>query len=182
MMFLLILGIVLWIAAHLFKRVAPARRAAMGEKGKGVVAGALFIALILIIIGFRGAPDIQIWNPPAFMVHINNLLMLVAFYLFGISMAKGRHAQRIRHPQLTAVKTWAVAHLLVNGDLASILLFGGMLGWAVAEVVLINKAEPVWTKPTVIRKNGDLINLAVSFVVFAIVGGIHVMLGLYPFG
>ena len=52
----------------------------------------------------------------------------------------------MRHPQLTAVKIWAVAHLLVNGDLASLVLFGGLLAWAVVEVIVINRSE-VWVRP-----------------------------------
>ena len=73
--------------------------------------------------------------------------MVLAFWLVALSMIPGTISARIRHKQLTATKTWAVAHLLVNGDLASVLLFGGLLGWAVFQVILINRAEPGWTRP-----------------------------------
>lgn len=179
---LLILGIALWIGAHVFKRVAPERRAAMGDKGRGVIAAVLGLSLLLIILGYRGAGFINVWYPPEWMTHINNVLMLFAFYSFGIGASKGRHAQKIRHPQLTAVKIWAVAHLIANGDLASILLFGSMLGWAIAGVVLINKAEPVWEKPSEIRPNGDIKNAIIAAVLYVVVAGIHVLLGVYPFG
>lgn len=179
---LLIVGIALWIGAHVFKRVAPEKRAAMGDKGKGVIAVVLIAALVLIIVGYRMTPQIDIWYPAGFLTHINNVLMLFAFYCFGIGASKGRHAQKIRHPQLTAVKIWAVAHLIANGDLASILLFGSMLAWAVIEVILINKAEPVWTKPDEIRPNGDVKNLIIALVLYVVVAGVHVLLGHYPFG
>ena len=124
----------------------------------------------------------DLWYPPAFLSHVNNLLMLLAMYLFGLGAVKGRLAQLVRHPQLTAVKTWALAHLLVNGDLASILLFGGIMGWAVAEVVLINKAEPAWTPPETVNQRGDLLNVAYALTAFVVVAVVHNWLGYYPFG
>lgn len=179
---LLLLGLALWVGAHLFKRVAPEQRAALGDKGKGIVAVLLLLSLVLIVIGYRNTMQIDLWYPPFWLTHLNNVLMLAAFYSFGIGASKGRHAQKIRHPQLTAVKIWAVAHLIANGDVASLLLFGTMLGWAVAEVVLINKAEGAWQKPTEIRPNGDIKNAIIAAVLYAVVAGIHVWLGVYPFG
>ncbi|WP_424990805.1 NnrU family protein [Fluviibacterium sp. S390] len=181
-MFLLILGLALWIGAHVFKRVAPDRRAGLGEKGKGMVALAIGTGLVLMILGYRGADYIEVWSPPTFLTHVNNLLMLISVYFFGIGSSKGRLAQIVRHPMLTGVKTWAFAHLLVNGDLASILLFGGILGWAVAEVVLINKAEPEWTPPAEIKPRGDLVNIGISLVIYAVLAWAHTLFGLSVFG
>ena len=72
---------------------------------------------------------------------MNNLLMLLAVYLMVSSDLKTRVTGLIRHPQLTAVKAWCVAHLLVNGDAASLVLFGGLLTWAVVTVILINRQD-----------------------------------------
>jgi uncharacterized membrane protein len=183
-MILLILGIVLWVAAHLFKRVAPERRAAMGNAGRGAVAAALGVSLVLIVLGYRWAPFINVWYPPEFMWHINNLLMVLAVLTFATSELRGAKlwpATRIRHPQLTAVKIWAVAHLLVNGDLASVVLFGSMLAWAVVEVIVINRAEPDWTPPAVAPGRKWISVIAISAVVFAVVTGIHIFLGVRPF-
>jgi hypothetical protein len=80
-------------------------------------------------------------------VGINNLLMVLAIYLYAASGAKSALARKMRHPQLIAVKTWALAHLLVNGDLPSLILFGGLLAWAVVSVILINRAQRDWTPP-----------------------------------
>lgn len=173
---LLIAGIVIWSGAHLFRRVRPEQRAALGEKGKGIVAAALAVSLVLMVIGYRGTPVIWLWYPAGFLNHINNTLMLLAAFLFFVGSTNGKIATFIRHPQLTAVKTWAIAHLLVNGDLASLLLFGGLLGWAVAEVVIINRAEPVWEKPEV-KKNGDLKAAVVAAVFYGIAVAVHVWLG-----
>ena len=181
-MTLLIIGILLWWAAHLFKRVAPDQRAAMGDKGKALIAVLLVLAVVLIVVGYRGAPYIGVWTPPAFLTHVNNTLMILAFYLYAASGAKTWIARKIRHPQLTAVKIWAVAHLLVNGDLAAIVLFGSMLAWAVVEVVAINRAVPVWTPPAKGPVRKEFTAIAATVVVVGVVMVVHNWLGVQPWG
>jgi len=178
---LLILGVALWAGAHLFKRIAPGRRADMGDAGRGAVALALVVSIVLMVIGYRGAGFVGLWYPPHFMIHIANLLMVFAFWFFALSVVPGVISSKIRHKQLTGVKTWALAHLLVNGDLASILLFGGMLAWAVVSVILINKAEPTWERPANPSWSGDLKALAIGVIVMGIVAAIHMVLGVPPF-
>ncbi|MCK0150559.1 NnrU family protein [Marivita sp. S6314] len=179
---ILVLGLLIWMGAHFFKRVAPEQRAAMGDKGKGLVTVLLVVSLGLMIWGYRASEFINVWYPPAFMTHINNLLMLVAIFVFGMSATTGRLRGKMRHPQLTAVKIWAVAHLLVNGDLASIILFGGMLAWAVAEVILINKAVPVWDRPQPGEAKKDILLVVITIVVYVVVSLVHLWLGVSPFG
>lgn len=184
MMALLILGMILWAGAHYFKRLMPDQRAALGTPGKGILAVAIVVSLVLIIIGYRGAPFINVWYPPSFLTHVNNLLMVLAFWVYGSSAAKGAKAwpaNKTRHPQLLAVKIWAAAHLLVNGDLASIILFGGMLVWAVGSVILINRAEPNWTPPPAAGKATYIRLIVITAVIFVIVVGIHTWLGVSPF-
>ena len=181
-MTLLIAGLVLWWGAHVFKRVAPQRRAAMGEAGKGVMAVLIVLSVVLMVIGYRGAAVIDLWFPPAFLVHLNNLLMILAFYLYAASGMKTAITRSIRHPQLTAVKTWAVAHLLVNGDLASVVLFGGLLAWAVVEVILINRAQPDWTRPSQVPARKEIMAVVGAVVVSGIVMLIHNWLGVQPWG
>ncbi|GAA6188022.1 NnrU family protein [Litorivita sp. NS0012-18] len=180
-MTLLVLGIAIWIGAHLLKRLAPDLRASMGEKrGRGIIALALFASLALMIIGFRGAPQIDLWYPPAVFTPINNLLMLLAVFLFAVSESKGALRAKIKHPQLYAVKTWAVAHLLVNGDLASVLLFGGMLFWAVVSVILINRSGDFVPKEAGPAKR-DIITVLATLVAYAVIVAIHSWLGYSPF-
>ena len=183
-MFWLVLGLILWIGAHYFKRLAPDARARLGDPGKGLVAVLIVAALVLMILGYRSAAFIPVWSPPSFMVHVNNLLMLVALWVYGSSAAKGAKAwpaYRTRHPQLLGFKIWAFAHLLVNGDLASILLFGGLLGWAVVSVILINKAEPDWTPPAPAGRATYVRLAVISLVLFGVIAGLHTWLGVYPF-
>jgi uncharacterized membrane protein len=179
-MTLLTLGVILWAAAHFFKRLAPGVRAPMGDKGKGLVAVAIVISLLMMIFGYRGAEFIHVWAPPAWTVHLNNLMMLIAVFVYGMSATKGRLRGKMRHPQLTAVKIWAVAHLLVNGDLASIILFGGMLAWAVASVILINRSE-VWVRPAPGEAKKDILLVVITLVLFGVMTGIHAWLGVSPF-
>ncbi|MBF9058407.1 hypothetical protein HKCCSP123_04350 [Rhodobacterales bacterium HKCCSP123] len=179
---LLILGIVLFVGAHWFKRLSPDSRAAMGEaKGKGIMAVVMLAGLILLIIGYRNAGFVNVWAPPAFMTHITNLLVLIGFWFFALSVIPGTMSARVRHKQLTGVKAWAVGHLLVNGDLASIILFGSMLAWAVVSVILINRAQPTWERPANASVKNDGIAFVVALVLYGIVAAIHTWLGYYPF-
>jgi uncharacterized membrane protein len=183
-MLLLILGLILWVAAHYFKRLMPAKRSAMGDAGKGVVAIGIIAGLVLMILGYRWADPVQVWYPPTFLIHVNNALMVLALWVYGSSMAKGAKvwpANKIRHPQLTAVKIWAFAHLLVNGDLASVVLFGGLLAWAVGSVILINRAEPDWTAPATAGRATTLRLLVITVILLAVIAGIHTWLGYWPF-
>jgi len=181
-MILLVLGLALWWAAHLFKRLAPGPRHAIGETGKIVVAVAVVASVVLMVIGYRGAEVVPLWEPPAFLRHVNNLLMLLAFYLYAASGMKTRITAVIRHPQLTGFKTWAVAHLLVNGDLASVVLFGGLLAWAVVAVIAINRATPRPAPPPPAPMGKEIGAVVGAVIVTGVVSGIHTWLGYNPFG
>ena len=187
----LLVGIALWAGAHMFRRLAPEARARMGDptdpkdKSKGLFAILIVLSIVIMVYGYRWAEFIYVWQPPAFFTHINNLLMLLAFYTFGASAAKPAKVwlgTKIRHPQLVAFKLWAVAHLLVNGDLASILLFGLLLLWAGAEVALINRAEGPWTPPQRAPVRKEIVLVVITLVLFVVVALIHNWLGVYPFG
>ncbi|MBK6468254.1 MAG: hypothetical protein IPL38_06590 [Rhodobacter sp.] len=180
-MTLLVLGVALWWVAHLFKRLAPGPRVRLGDPGKGLVALALVGAVVLMVLGFRAAGFVELWYPPGWLVHVNNLLMMLSVFLFAADGMRAPVIGRMRHPQLIGFKTWAVAHLLVNGDLASVVLFGGLLAWAVVEVIVINRAQPVWT-PKPVRPGANV--KAVAATIFAVVGImlIHNWLGVKPWG
>jgi uncharacterized membrane protein len=86
----------------------------------------------------------------------------------------------LRHPMLLGVLVWAFAHLLVNGDMASVVLFGGMGVWAVMQIMLINSQE-TWERPVRGPASGDVKLLIISAVVFTVIVGIHIGLGYNPF-
>ncbi len=180
-MTLLIIGVVLWVAAHIFKRIMPDARAKMGDKGKGVIALVLLVSIVLMVLGYRGADVIDVYYPPTWGLHANNLLILIAIFLMSPAPKKGRILGGMRHPMLAGVRAWAVAHLLVNGDMASLILFGGLFLWALIEVPLINRAEPEWSpgEPGSYAKDGMF--LVASLVLMVVIGYIHSLVGPWPF-
>lgn len=181
-MTLIILGLLIWAGAHFWKRVAPDHRASFGDTGKGIVAGASVLAIVLMVLGYRWADGAVYWGRGNGLVWLNNLLMVLAFYLFAASGKGTRVTRAIRHPQLTAVVVWAVAHLLVNGDIASFVLFGGLGLWALAEMVVINRAQGprgAYHAPPV---KSEIIAVVATLVVTVIVMLIHHWLGVTPWG
>lgn len=181
-MALLVLGILLWWAAHLFKRLAPTRRHALGERGKGLVALALLASIVLMVIGYRSAEVYDLATPSAALKGINNLLVLIALYMMSPAPKKGALLNGMRHPQLMGFGLWAAAHLLVNWDVASFLLFGGLLAWAVAEIKVINRAEPNWTPGPKGTLAKDAMFFAASIVLLGVIGYVHGLIGPSPFG
>ena len=179
---ILILGVALWSVAHLFKRIAPERRAVLGDSGKGLVTLALLASILLMILGYRWADGDWLWSPPPFLRHVNNLLVLLGFYLFAASGMQTAITRVIRHPQLSGFKAWALAHLLVVPTAEGIILFGGLLAWAVVAVILINRAQPDWTRPAPAGAGKEAGAVAIALVASAIVGWIHGWLGVWPFG
>jgi uncharacterized membrane protein len=179
-MTLLVIGNILWVIAHSFKRVLPNLRNSLGNAGKGAVAISLIIALVLIVTGYRSAEYVAVWTPPNFLVHINNILMLTAILVFALGHTRGRLRGRLRHPMLTSVKIWAVAHLLVNGDLASLILFGSMLAWAVLAVILINRSE-TRTAPKPGTAKRDIVLVFMVVFIFLLISALHWFFGVWPF-
>lgn len=185
-MTLLILGIVLWFAAHLTKRLVPAFRQSlqdkMGENSKGIFAALIAVSVILMIFGYRMADVNVVYSLPSWAGHLNNLLMVIAILLFGIGSKGSWLGSRMRHPMLISMKIWAIAHLLVNGDVASILLFGSLLVWAIVTVILINRSEGPWTPDhTVAFGQRDIKLTVVWSVMFIIIVAVHIWLGHNPF-
>lgn len=181
-MALLILGVLLWALAHFYKRFAPVHRAKLGDKGKGLVAVALLVSVLLMIFGYRMAEGAVFWGRHPASVGINNLLMVLALYFTSPGPKKGALFYRMRHPMLFGFSLWALAHLLVNGDAPSFVLFGGLGVWAIVEMFVINRAEPNWTPPAKGKLGKDLMFGAISVVLLGIIGGIHTWLGYPTFG
>lgn len=180
----LVLGLALWWGAHLFKRLARGPRAALqsriGDASKGIFAALLVVAVVLMVIGYRGAETGQVWFPPDWTRHVNNLLMYPAIVLFGLGSSRSRLRGRLRHPQLSGFILWAFAHLLVNGSVAGMVLFGGLLVWALVEIAVINaqdrRPEP-FTGGTLA---GDIRLALIAAALYAIIVVLHGWLGPWP--
>ncbi|ASY63898.1 NnrU family protein, required for expression of nitric oxide and nitrite reductases (Nir and Nor) [Sinorhizobium sojae CCBAU 05684] len=138
-MALLVLGIVIFLGIHLVRSVAPAIRiAVIKQRGIGtwhaIHAILALVGLALITIGFAQARTTtgMLYTPPVFMAHAALTLMLVAcICLVAAFLPPGKIRVATRHPAILAVKIWALAHLLANGETASVLLFGSFLAWGV---------------------------------------------------
>ena len=150
-------GVLLWSARPLVEASGPRMAVSIGRRGQ--TAGGVYRlsgSVVLMILGYQQAEGPVWWGRQSALVGINNLLVLVGFYIIAGSIIGARISRFIRHPQLTAIKLWAVAHLLVNGDLASLILFGGLLIWAVLAVMLINRQEEAAGARARLRSHGSL--------------------------
>ncbi len=134
----LVIGLVLFLGGHAFTmhRAARARLIARIGEGpyKGLYSLVSLLGLVLIIRGYgvyRSAGLIPVWYPPASLRHITFLLVLIAFILIAATYPPSHIKRWVRHPMITAVILWSLGHLLVRGDLGSILMFGGFLLWGI---------------------------------------------------
>lgn len=178
MLWLLILGVLMWSLVHLFPSLMPDKRAELvnrfGNKYQGIFALKILIALVLIVIGWRNTVPEPVYDPPSFGRHITMLLMLLSIVLFGAANMKNWLKQNIRHPMLTGVIVWGVAHLLANGDIRSVVLFGGMTLWALLSIFLINRRDGAWKKPAIsVSRVDDLKLLAGSVVIYLVLIFLH---------
>jgi uncharacterized membrane protein len=145
-MTLLIIGIIVFLGLHLLPTVTDLRQtlaARLGENGYKALFSLLSIAgLVLLVYGFARAPVIQVWSPPGWTRWVAIVLMLPAFIFLVAAYVPGRIKARLKHPFLVAIKTWALAHLIANGDLASIILFGSFLAYAVYDRITLKGRKP----------------------------------------
>jgi uncharacterized membrane protein len=170
----MILGLVLFFAAHVFTTRREARAQAIARLGAGtykiLYAVVSLAGLALIIWGFahyRATGWIDVWYPPKAMKHITIALMLPAVILVVASYLRGRIYATLKHPMLAGIKLWAAAHLLANGDLGSIILFGSFLGWAVYDRISLKHRTDSGGPPIPVGGvTNDLIAVAVGIVVY----------------
>ena len=148
-MAMLVAGLLIFLGVHATSIFAPAWRndqlAARGEAvWKGGYALLSLVGFVLIVYGYgiARATPVVLYEPPAFLRHVAWTLMLPVFPLLLASKLPGRISAATKHPMLVAVKLWALAHLLANGTLASTLLFGSFLAWAVADRISL-KRRPI---------------------------------------
>jgi uncharacterized membrane protein len=149
-MIALVTGLVLFLGSHSFTRFRGLRDLLEAKLGampfKGLYSLVALAGFILIIYGYgqyRDAGYIQIWTPPAFLKHLTYLLMMPVFVFLIAAYAPGKIKSAVVHPMLAAVQFWALAHFLVNGDLGSMLLFGGFLVWGIFARARLGKATRI---------------------------------------
>ena len=145
-MMILVAGLLIFLGIHSVAIVAPgwrnARERSLGTgTWKGLYSVVAAVGLVLIVVGYMAARSypVVLWNPPTALRHVAWLLMLPVFVLLIATYLPGRISRAARHPMLLAVKLWALAHLLANGGVADLLLFGSFLAWAVADRISVKR-------------------------------------------
>jgi uncharacterized membrane protein len=169
-MAILIIGLVIFLGIHTLTTLRDTRAgliSRLGEGGyKGLYSLAAGVGLVLIIWGFgsyRSGGYIQVWDPPAWTRHVAMPLVWLAFIALVATYAPaGKIKGLLRHPMLVAVKLWALAHLLANGDLGSIILFGSLLAWAVWDRIAVKRRGDLGAPRVASFNTGDAIAIVVG--------------------
>jgi len=188
----MILGLVLFFGVHTLTTQREMRAQVIAASGEGgYKIGYTLVSLlgfVLIVWGFahyRAAGMWEIWTPPTALKHLAVALMLPAVILVVASYIRGRIYTRLKHPMLAGIKLWAAAHLLANGDLGSIILFGSFLGWAVFDRISLKHRADSGAPPIPVGgPSNDLIAVAVGIVAYlALAFAFHpVVIGVPVFG
>jgi uncharacterized membrane protein len=173
----LVLGVLLWSAVHLLPSAgAPARARAierLGQAYQGVFALAILASIGVMVFGWRSTAPTAVYTPPAWGSAAANVLVFLALLLFAASGMTSNIKRIIQHPQLAGVATWAAAHLLSNGELRSLVLFGGLGLWAITAIGFINRRDGAWEKPEPQPMAGEWKPLAAAIVGFAVLYMLH---------
>lgn len=179
-MTLLILGLLIFLGVHSVSIVAPgwrdAQAARLGEMGwKGVYTVLSIIGFALLVYGYGQARQgpVALYTPPVALRHVALLLMLPVFVLLLAAYLPGRIKSAAKHPMLLATKLWATSHLLANGNLADVLLFGGFLAWAVLDRISMKRRTPRPLPGAPAGRFNDLIAVVggLALYVFFVKGG-----------
>jgi uncharacterized membrane protein len=189
-MMLFVAGLMIFLGVHSIAIVAPgwrdAQLAQRGEKAwKGLYTLVSIVGFALLIYGYGVARQtpLQLYTPPAALRHLALLLMLPVFPLLFAAYLPGRIKTAARHPMLLAVKFWATAHLLVNGTLADVLLFGAFLVWAVVDRMVVKRRAVARSVPGAppAPYNDAIVIVGGLAVYAAFVMGVHLwLIGVSP--
>ena len=174
----LITGIAVFTLVHLSSSALPALRTAlqssMGTNAyRGIYAALVLAGLVMIVLGWRSTMPTAVYAPPTWGPTLAFLLMFVAVVLFGASHARTNIKRLVRHPQLSAVLLWSIAHLSANGDSRSLVLFGSLGAWSLIDMAFINRRDGEWVKPERAAMKSEMIGAAVSVIVFLVLIALH---------
>ncbi len=177
---LLIIGVLLLSCVLLYPSIFAARRDAIVERiGKtfnGIYAACIAVSIALIVAGWQHTVPEQVYQNPSWGRHLNMFTMFFAIMLFGAGSSKGisRIKQFVRYPMLMAAVVWAAGHLLANGDIRSLILFGSMLVLAIVCMITSARRDGAWVKPAEIagvKREGIL--LVITIVVYLVLFMTH---------
>src|SRR5262245_59764708 len=175
---IMILGLAVFVAPHVFVTRRDARAAAIAQMGEGPYKGLFslvsIVGVVLIGCGFaryRATGWIEVWSAPSWTRHVPVALMWPAIVMIVAAYIPGNIKRVLKHPTLAGIKLWALAHLISNGDLGSILLFGGILAWAVFDrISLKSRTDPGGPPIPVGGARQDVIAVIVGTLVYLALG------------
>ena len=170
----MVAGLVLFLGTHALTTQRDLRARLIGSVGEGgykvAYAVASAVGLALIAWGFaqyRASGMWSVWYPPTILKHINVALMLPAVILIVAAYIRGRIYKAVKHPMLAGVKLWAFGHLLANGDLGGIILFGSFLGWAVFDRISLKRRADAGSPPIPVGGiTNDIIAIVVGVIAY----------------
>jgi uncharacterized membrane protein len=174
----LVLGLVIFLGAHVFVTRRKARAALIARIGEGPYKGLFslvaILGIVVIVWGFglyRASGYIQVWSPPSWMRHVTVTLVWPAIILVTAAYIPGDIKRALKHPMLVGVKLWAFAHLLSNGDLGGIILFGSILAWAVYDRITLKHRTDPGAPPIPVRgRRNDIIAIVVGTILYLALG------------
>ena len=190
-MWLLIAGLVIFFGVHsigiVSARLRDAARARLGEGAwKAIYSMLSLVGFVLICKGFAAArlSPVLLYTPAAWLRYVAVVLMLPVFPLIFASILPGRIRAGMKHPLLAGVKFWALAHLLANGLLADVLLFGSFLAWAVIDRISLKRRPPQFIRTVPERPWNDATAVMLGLAVYAIflLGAHRWLFGVAPLG
>jgi uncharacterized membrane protein len=172
---ILIIGLALFLGIHSISIATPGVRAravaSMGpSRWRGIYSLVSAVGFVMILYGFhlaRQAP-VVLYVPPTWTRHLAFLLMLPVFPLILAAYLPGRIKTAMKHPMLAAVKLWALAHLLSNGTLADVLLFGSFLVWAICDRVSFKRRPPQVIRTAPPARFNDLIVVIAGLALYVL--------------
>jgi uncharacterized membrane protein len=192
-MIFLVLGLVLFLGVHSTRIVAEGWRnrqvSRLGEGAwKGLYSVASLAGFVLLVWGYGQTriDPVVVWNPPVWTRHLAALLMLPSFVLLAAAYVPGNRIKAaVGHPMVLGAKVWAIAHLLSNGRLGDIVLFGAFLAWAVVDFSASRRRDRAAGRTyAVAGANRSILALAAGFIAYGVFAAVlHVrLIGVSPFG
>ena len=175
---LLILGLIVFLGVHVLTSLRAPRAQLVARLGEGpykiIYSVIAIVGFVLIIVGYgqyRAGGWINVWYPPPWTRHVAALLIWPAFVFVVAAYVRGDIARILKHPMLVGVKLWAAAHLIANGDLGSIILFGAVLAWAVYDRISLKRRTDPGAPPFPYggRRN-DVIAVVVGTIIYLAFG------------
>ena len=172
-MTLIVIGLLLFCVVHLVPTLAPGLKASSLEKlGEGGYKGSFSLLLlggiVSIVLGWRNTLPELVYLPSPDLKHAALALVLVAFLMLVVGSRNSRIRQWVRHPQLTGVLLWALAHLMLNGENRSVLLFSGLALWSFVQIIAISKREGAWVKADIPSLGSEAVTIAITAIVVGV--------------